>query len=403
MLHTVEFPSCFDVIIVGARCAGAATAMLLADAGLRVLAVDRQAYGSDTLSTHALMRPAVIQLSRWGLLQPLIHSGAPLIRSTTFHYGREEVSVAIRPEPGIPGLIAPRRTVLDRILVDAAREAGATVVHDTTVHELIFDSHGRVSGVVLVDAVGRICKLGADLVIGADGFGSFVARRVGARTFVTGRASVAHLFGYAAAPPELVGYHWYFGTNAAAGVIPTNDQLACFVVSIPTSNFDSGFRSDLATHGQQILAALAPELGGGALARSCERLRAFRGSRGRLRQAYGPGWLLVGDAGFFRDPLTSHGISDALRDAEGAAAAIISGGEAALREFQEERDSLALPILAATDDISAFDWSLEALPERHKRFSDSMKAEVGVLTARSQRHDPTQFNALVQALAMSEA
>ena len=74
-----EFEPHYDAIIVGARCAGAATAMLLAEAGLSVLAVDRQSYGSDTLSTHALMRPAVMQLSRWGLLQPLLRSGAPVI------------------------------------------------------------------------------------------------------------------------------------------------------------------------------------------------------------------------------------------------------------------------------------------------------------------------------------
>jgi len=384
MLQTVQFPSRFDVVVVGARCAGAATAMLLAEAGLRVLAVDRQAYGSDTLSTHALMRPAVMQLSRWGLLDSVIRSGAPVIRSSTFHYGDEEVPVPIRPEPGIPGLIAPRRTVLDRVLVDAARDAGAMVLHDTTVHELTFDSHGRVRGVVVADARGQIAKVAADLVIGADGFGSFVARRVGAPTLVTGRASVAHVFGYAAAPKDLHGYHWYFGVNAAAALIPTNDGLACFVVSIPTSQFDSGFRADLVTHGQLKLATLAPELGTHGLAASVERLKAFRGAPGRLRQAYGPGWLLVGDAGFFRDPLTSHGISDALRDAEGGATAVISGSEAALRRFQEERDSMAMPILAATDDISAFDWSLANLPERHKQLSESMKAEVALLTARSQ-------------------
>ena len=116
-----------------------------------------------------------------------------------------------------------------------------------------------------------------------------------------------------------------------------------------------------------------------------ERLKAFRGSPGRLREAYGPGWLLVGDAGFFRDPLTSHGISDALRDAEGAAIAILSGRESALREFQEIRDTLALPILETTDAIGAFDWSLEELPERHKRFSEAMKSEVAVLSARAAR------------------
>ncbi|TJW30951.1 MAG: NAD(P)/FAD-dependent oxidoreductase, partial [Mesorhizobium sp.] len=184
----------------GARCAGASTAMLLSRAGLRVLAVDRQSYGSDTLSTHALMRPAVVQLSRWGLLQPLIQSGAPVIKSTTFHYGEQEVTVPIRPEPDIPGLIAPRRTVLDRMLVDAARAAGATILHDTPVHDLVFDSHGRVRGVALRDAAGQTREVRADLVVGTDGLGSFVARKVEARTLVQGRCSVAHVFSYIAAP-----------------------------------------------------------------------------------------------------------------------------------------------------------------------------------------------------------
>ncbi|WP_095088335.1 NAD(P)/FAD-dependent oxidoreductase [Mesorhizobium sophorae] len=372
----------YDTIIVGARCAGASTAMLLSRAGLRVLAVDRQSYGSDTLSTHALMRPAVMQLSRWGLLQPLIQSGAPVIRSTTFHYGEQEVTVPIRLEPNIPGLIAPHRAVLDRMLVDAARAAGATVLHDTPVRDLIFDRHGSVRGIVLRDASGQTREVSADLVIGADGLGSFVARKVEARTLVQGRCSVAHVFGYASAP-ALSGYHWYFGRNLSGGMIPTNDGLACIVASMPTERFDMEFRFDLSA-AQLALASLAPGLGSLVFGDGGERLKAFRGAPGRLRQAYGPGWILVGDAGFFRDPLTSHGISDALRDAEGAATAILSFRRSALQEFQEVRDSLALPLLETTDAISAFDWSLEELPERHKRFSEAMKSEVAVLSARAE-------------------
>jgi flavin-dependent dehydrogenase len=383
MRNVVELKPRYDAIIVGARCAGAATAMLLARAGLRVLAVDRQSYGSDALSTHALMRPAVMQLSRWGLLQTLLRSGAPLIASTTFHYGEQEVTVPIRPEPGIPGLIAPRRTVLDRVLVDAARTARATVLHDAPVHDLLFDTYGRVRGVALRDATQQTRKVCADIVIGADGLGSFVARKVQARTQVSGRCSAAHIFGYAAAP-ALSGYHWYFGRNISGGVMPTNDGLACIVASIPTERFDGEFRSNLSA-GPLALAALAPKLGAHLPGKCGERLKAFRGTPGRLRQAYGPGWMLVGDAGFFRDPLTSHGISDALRDAEGAAIAILSGREADLREFQEVRDSLARPILETTDAISVFDWSLEELPERHKRFSEAMKSEVTVLSARAER------------------
>jgi flavin-dependent dehydrogenase len=385
MLHVPEFKTYYDVIIVGARCAGAATALLLAKGGMRVLAIDRHGYGSDALSTHALMRPAVMQLSRWGLLEPLIRGGAPVITSTTFHYGDEEVAIPIRPEPNIPGLIAPRRTVLDRMLVDAARGAGATILHDVAVHDLDIDAGGRVRGVMLKDTDGRARTLAAGNVIGADGLGSMVARKVQAATLVRGRASVAHIFGYALAP-DLSGYHWYFRPGVSGGLIPTNSGLACIVASVPTNRFDTEFRGNIAAGRHSALMALAPTLARHAAAHDVGRLKAFRGTQGILRQAHGRGWLLVGDAGFFRDPLTSHGISDALRDAEGAASAILSGSASGLARFQDERDSLALPILEATDAISAFDWSLAELPERHKRFSDAMKAEIAVLAGRS-AHD----------------
>ena len=143
--------------------------------------------------------------------------------------------------------------------------------------------------------------------------------------------------GYAPVPPQLSGYHWYFGESVSGGVIPTNDGLACIVVSIPATRF-ADFRPGLAAGYERALDGMAPGLGEHMHAHGVGRLKAFPGARGRLRQAHGPGWMLVGDAGFFRDPLTSHGISDALRDAEGAAAAIVSGRESALRDFQQERD-----------------------------------------------------------------
>jgi 2-polyprenyl-6-methoxyphenol hydroxylase-like FAD-dependent oxidoreductase len=370
----------YDVIVVGGRVAGAATAMLLARAGVSVLVVDRQGYGSDTLSTHALMRPAVIQLARWGLLNRLLDSGTPLITSTTFHYGDREVPVAIRSEAGIPGLIAPRRTVLDRTFADAAVEAGATVVHDVTVRALTLDGQCRTRGAILRDAEGRECAVTAGHVVGADGLGSTVARQVGAKVTERGGASVAHIFGYCAVP-HLDGYHWYFAPGLAGGVIPTNDSQSCVVVSVPTSIYDTQFRFDLAASRRAALEKLAPDVA--AHAAFPGPIRAFRGTPGLLRQACGPGWLLVGDAGFFRDPLTSHGISDALRDAEGAVAALLAGTEVAMQRFEAERDSFALPILATTDAVSSFDWSLEELPERHKRFSDAMKSEGALLSARS--------------------
>ena len=131
----------YDAIVVGARVAGAATAMLLARAGLRVLAVDRGRLGDDTLSTHALMRGAVLQLHRWGLLRALQAAGTPPIRSATFHYAEEEIQVPIKPRDGIDALYAPRRTLLDPLVVRAAAAAGARVVHGVAALDLVRDAH----------------------------------------------------------------------------------------------------------------------------------------------------------------------------------------------------------------------------------------------------------------------
>src|SRR5690349_19733391 len=114
----------YDVVVVGARCAGAATAMLLGRAGHRVLVVDRGRYGTDTLSTHALMRGAVVQLHRWRILPAVIAAGTPPVRQATFFYGGESLSLPIASRDGVDALYAPRRYVLDRLLVDAGVAAG---------------------------------------------------------------------------------------------------------------------------------------------------------------------------------------------------------------------------------------------------------------------------------------
>src|SRR5690606_37951458 len=127
--HRLRSSLDYDVVVVGARCAGAATAMLLARSGLSVLAIDRNRYGSDTLSTHALTLPGVLQLSRWGLLDAVRAAGTPRVSRVVQHYGPQCVEVPIRPRGSVDGLYAPRRHVLDRILVDAAVAAGADVRH----------------------------------------------------------------------------------------------------------------------------------------------------------------------------------------------------------------------------------------------------------------------------------
>ena len=139
---TVSEP--FDVVVIGARCAGAATALLLARQGHRVLVLDRAKKGSDTLSTHALMRGGVVQLDRWGLLDHIVAAGTPPIRETTFHYGDDAKTLVLKPAGGVDALYAPRRTILDQVLVDAAIAAGAEFRFGVTVTDLDRAAEGRV-------------------------------------------------------------------------------------------------------------------------------------------------------------------------------------------------------------------------------------------------------------------
>ena len=185
----------FDAVIVGARCAGAATALLLARAGARVLLVDRGTHGTDTLSTHALMRGAVLQLYRWGVLPAIVAAGTPPVHSTTFSYTEQEVTVTIEPKYGVSALFAPRRALLDRILVDAAADSGAEVRFGVRVEDLLRDDRGRVRGVA-VSEDGARHQITADIVIGADGLYSTVARRVNAAAVVEGRHSTGVLYSY---------------------------------------------------------------------------------------------------------------------------------------------------------------------------------------------------------------
>jgi menaquinone-9 beta-reductase len=378
-----SFEPRYDAVITGARCAGAATALLLARSGAKVLMVDRQAYGSDTLSTHALMRGAVLQLTRWGLIPDITAAGTPAIRSTTFHYGSEATRVAIKPEHGVECLFAPRRTVLDRLLVDAAREAGAEVRHGVLLSELLFASDGRVTGVSLKDAGGSSMTVRTDIVIGADGRQSTIAQLVKARAYVEGSNASGIVFGYFENLPQ-DGFHWYFAKNAAAGVISTNAGH-CVFAAVPAQRFSATFRGNISRGFLQVLEASSPELRAdverGTL---IGRLRGFGGAPGYLRQCHGAGWALVGDAGYFKDPLTAHGITDALRDADLLSHAIVAGGTRALAAYQRGRDALSLPFLRITDAIASFSWDLDEVKQLHADLSAAMKEETSHVAGLSQ-------------------
>src|SRR5437763_972243 len=143
--HKNNLRASYDVIVVGARCAGSPTAMLLARKGYRVLVVDRATFPSDTISTHVVHPKGVAALARWGLLDRLAASGCPAIHTYTFDFGPFTISGSPGTEDS-PVAYCARRTVLDKLLVDAAVAAGADVREDFTVEELVMED-GTVVGI----------------------------------------------------------------------------------------------------------------------------------------------------------------------------------------------------------------------------------------------------------------
>jgi flavin-dependent dehydrogenase len=364
----------YDVVVVGARAAGAATAMLLAKQGMRVLVLDRDRYGTDTLSTHALMRGGVLLLSRWGLLDRIVDAGTPAIRRTTFDYGTETISVAIKPSPGVDALYAPRRMLLDRVLVDAAVAAGGEVRFGVSVTGLRRDRSGRVAGVIGRDRTGATLEARAGLVVGADGVRSKVAREVGARTLHSGTGAGAVMYGYWSGL-DVDGYEWFYRPGHSAGLIPTNAGEVCVFAGVPAEDLP-------AAKGRAYRRLLATATGGDrrlAAAQPPSRVRTWIGRPGFIRKAQGPGWALVGDAGFYQDPLSTHGITDALRDAEVLARSVAAGGSDALRAFADQRDEIIRPLFDVVDRIAGYDWDPAEVPRLLRKLSAAMGREVDLL------------------------
>ena len=369
-----------DAIVVGARCAGAATAMLLARGGARVVLVDKGTYGTDMLSTHALMRGAVLQLDRWGVLSDIVASGTPPIGSTTFCYAESEVTVPIEPKYGVTALYAPRRTLLDRLLVDAAFKSGVDIRYGVRVDGVKVDNRGRAIGISAVEG-GRRREIDADIVIGADGLHSTIARQVRAPRIVEGRHATAVLYGYweGLSADE---YRWWFKPGVSMGSIPTNDGATCVFVSVPSARFRDEIRGNAALAYTrliwQISRRFSEQLHDSV---RVEPVRGFGGHRGFIKRGSGPGWALVGDAGYFKDPSTAHGITDAFRDAELLSRAIMRGTTAAFAEYEQARLDLSRKLLEVTDDIASLAWTDEEVQSLHRAFSAEMSREMRVLAA----------------------
>ena len=328
-----------DVVVVGSRCAGAATAMLLARAGHDVVVVDRCRFPSDVVSTHGLARGAVVQLSRWGLLGAVLASGAPPVRSVLFRRDDTEVTRSIKDRAGVDLLVAPRRTILDSLLVDAAAAAGATVRTGVTATGVRRDPDGRVIGIEARTADGASMELRARHVVGADGLRSRTAGWFGAEVLESFTADIATFYAYVAGVPWPA-YEFHIAADGFAGVFPTHDGEGCVWLIRPTPALRQlrGAGADRPAALVDELARVSPTLTARVRAgRVASPVRGVAGLPNHVRQPVGPGWALVGDAGYHRDPITGHGITDAFRDAELLAAAI----DRSLRDPAAEHEALA--------------------------------------------------------------
>lgn len=349
-----------DVVVVGARCAGAATAMLLARQGHDVVVVDRATFPSDTLSTHAIARGGVVQLHRWGLLGDVVASGAPEIREASFHLPDGTVIArTIKERAGVDHLLAPRRFVLDRILVETAAAAGARVETGFTVTDVLRDASGRVTGVTGRDAAGSRRELRAHVVVGADGLRSRMARAVGARMLDERPAAGAAHYTFVGGL-DAQGFEFHIGDGAFAGVFPTHGGEANVWICSPAIQGGIGSADRAATF-VSWMDRVSP-----SLAQRIRRAEITAGVRGivgmpnHVRQPAGPGWALVGDAGYHRDAITGHGITDAFRDAELLAFHLdrsLRGDveeAAALADYGRERDEALAAIFQLTNELVQF-------------------------------------------------
>lgn len=387
MSAPLDLRSGWDVIIIGGRVAGASTALLLARAGLRVFVVERARRGSDTVSTHALMRGGVLQLHRWGLLDRVAATGAPPVRRVTFHYGHDSMPVTMKPYAGVDALYAPRRTVLDALLVGAAEEAGARFGFGLAMTEVARDRDGRVVGVVVRDHLGATWTERAGLVVAADGRSSLLASQVGAPTIAVGGHAAAYVYGYWPSA-DLDGYHWFYGDGLSAGVIPTNDGLACVFAAGPAAVLAARMRhSRPLDAARELLARIDCRLTGLTRGSPLGPVRLFRGLPARLRQPHGPGWALVGDAGWWKDPLSTYGITDAFRDAELLARAVVAGAGSdhamriALCRYQAERDRLALLMHPIVDRLASHQWDLAQVQRLLRELASLMADDVECIRA----------------------
>lgn len=381
-----------DVVVVGARCAGAATAMLLARMGHDVVLVDKARLPTDTLSTHGIARGGVVQLARWDLADEVLATGAPPVEKVTFQADGESVTRRIKERGGVDVLLAPRRYLLDGVLSAAAARSGADLRTGITATGVLRSQGGRVSGITARTAEADELVLSARFVVGADGRQSRMAGHFGAAVLDAFTPRSASFYTYVEAS-GWDAFEFHVARDAFAGVFPTNDGQACVWLCRPTAA--TSVLRTAGTHRAEALLTMldevAPDLAGRARAgRVMAPVRGAVDLPNYLRTPYGPGWALVGDAGYHRDPITGHGITDAFRDAELLANAL----DQALCDPSAEADALAAYRRtrdAAVGQIFDLTRALSAYPEPGRfvalqiQLSEALEREADFLAALPKR------------------
>jgi flavin-dependent dehydrogenase len=344
----------YDAIVVGARVAGSPTAMLLARKGYRVLLLDKASFPSETVSTHMISVGGSAQIRRWGLLEQVEATNCPPVTNIVLDLSFDlfgSFTLTGFPPPiddGFAAIYAPKRIVLDKILADAAVEAGAELRENFTVTELLIDGE-RVIGIRGQSRGGEVVTEKARLVVGADGMRSLVARSVAAPMYATTPPGTCGYYTYWSGVP-IDALEFYTRPNRTIVAFPTNDEQAAIFVEWTNREFHT-FRADLERNFAKTLEEIAPDLA--ERVHGGQRVDRFLGTADLpnfFRKPYGPGWALVGDAGCHKDPITAQGITDAFRDAELLSQAIDAGLsgrqplDEALAGYEQQRNEVLMPL-----------------------------------------------------------
>jgi 2-polyprenyl-6-methoxyphenol hydroxylase-like FAD-dependent oxidoreductase len=395
----------YDVIVVGARCAGSPTAMLLARKGYRVLVVDRAVFPSDTVSTHVLHPMGVAALGRWGLRDRLAATGCPPVHTYAFDFG----PLTITGSPGTndaPVAYCPRRTVLDQLLVDAAREAGAEIREGFTVEQVLTED-GSIVGIQGHASDAKTVSERAALVIGADGRYSVVAEAVRPAKYNERPPLLAAYYTYWSGLPIDGRFETYIRAHRGFAAAPTHDGLTLTVGGWPYAEFDEN-KKDVESHFLNMF-DLAPEFA--ARIRGAKREAPFAGAAvtNFFRKPYGRGWALVGDAGYNRDPITAQGITDAFRDAELCATAVdqaLTGSrpfDEAMGEYQRLRDEQVLPMYEFTCQLATLEPPPPEMQQLFGAICGNQQAMDGFVRMNAGTISPAEFLAPANIGAMMAA